>query len=74
MLNEAWEFEKGQATTSLIIFDSWLKHIPRDINAFEYREPGDWNRRRKLNCLGAKLVRHSEPLLLYYKERNRTLG
>jgi len=69
--NEALEFQSGQVTTSSVFYHRWLKQIPWDINAFKYREPGDWNRFRKIKYLGAKMVRYHEPLLRHYCERQQ---
>ncbi len=70
-LNKAERLGKGQVTTSSILYHRWLNNIPWDINAYRYREPGDWNRLRKLLYIGAKAVRYPEPLLKHYRERNQ---
>jgi glycosyltransferase involved in cell wall biosynthesis len=61
-------FRMGNLTTSSIFYHAWFKRIPWDVNAYRYREPGDWNRIRKFRYLGAKAVRFPEPLLRHYKE------
>ncbi len=63
------EFKKGQVTTSSIFYHNWFKCIPWELDAYRYREPGDWNRFRKLRYLGARLERYPEPLLWHYMER-----
>jgi len=70
-VNEALEFRLGQVTTSSVFYHKWFKQIPWDMNAYKYREPGDWNRFRKIKYLGAKLVRYDEPLLRHYNERQQ---
>jgi glycosyltransferase involved in cell wall biosynthesis len=70
-LRRAEVFRKNQVTTSSVFYHSWFKRIPWDINAYKYREPGDWNRFRKFNYLGAKMARFPEPLLRHYKERSQ---
>jgi glycosyltransferase involved in cell wall biosynthesis len=66
-------FRNGSLTTSSIFYHSWFKRIPWDINAYRYREPGDWNRLRKFRYLGVKAVRFPEPLLLHYKEMEQRM-
>ena len=70
-LNRASGFRHAQVTTSSVFYHSWLRRIPWDIEAWRYREPGDWNRFRKIQFLGATTVRHPEPLLRHYKERSQ---
>lgn len=67
--NKANGFRYSQVSTSSIFYHNWLKRIPWDLDAYKYREPGDWNRLRKIQYIGAKLVRYPEPLLKHYKER-----
>ena len=69
IVNAAERFRLGQVTTGSVLYLAWLKRLPWDSRTFLYREPGDWNRFRKLKYLGVKLVRHSEPLLRHYRER-----
>lgn len=64
-------FRYGNLTTSSSFYHSWLRRIPWDINAYRYREPGDWNRFRKFRYLGVKAVRFPGPLLRHYKERGQ---
>jgi hypothetical protein len=68
-LNCATGFRHAQVTTSSVFYHSWLRRIQWDVDAWKYREPGDWNRFRKIQFIGAKAVRHPEPLLRHYKER-----
>jgi len=70
-LNRATSFRHTQVTTSSVFYHSWLRRIPWDVEAWRYREPGDWNRFRKIQFLGATTVRHPEPLLRHYKERSQ---
>jgi glycosyltransferase involved in cell wall biosynthesis len=64
-------FRKNQVTTSSIFYHRWLKRIYWDINAYKYREPGDWNRFRKFVYIGCTRRRFPEPLLKHYKEREQ---
>lgn len=70
LVNEASRFAHGCVTTSSVFYRSWLKRIEWDINAWRLREPGDWNRMRKIRYLGADARRLPEPLLRHYRERN----
>ncbi|MDT8318411.1 MAG: glycosyltransferase family 2 protein [bacterium] len=70
-LNKSEEYKAGRITTSSVLYHRWFKKIPWDINAYKYREPGDWNRFRKIKYLGVRACRYSEPLLKHYKERNQ---
>ena len=58
-------------TTSAILYHRTFRTLGWDPNAYRYREPGDWNRLRKIKYLGARAVRHAEALLKHYKERNQ---
>jgi glycosyltransferase involved in cell wall biosynthesis len=66
------EFQASNVTTSSIFYHSWFRRIPWDINAYRYREPGDWNRLRKFRYLGVKALRFPEPLLRHYKEKEQS--
>jgi glycosyltransferase involved in cell wall biosynthesis len=69
--NPAEKFRFTQVTTSSVLYHNWFKRIPVDLGAYRYREPADWNRYRKFRYLGAKMIRHPEPLMMHYKERNQ---
>jgi len=69
---EAEAFRKSQVTTSSVFYHAWFKRIAWDGTAYQYREPGDWNRFRKFRFLGAKIVRHPESLLRHFQERKNT--
>lgn len=68
------EFRMGQVTTSSIFYHRWFRRLPWDILAYKYREPGDWNRLRKIKFLDARVVRYPEPLLRHYREMNQRRG
>lgn len=76
-LNGDWKlipakrFQRNQLTLSSVFYHKWFQKIPGDINAYMYREPGDWNRFRKIIYLGATVERYPEPLLRHYRERNQ---
>jgi glycosyltransferase involved in cell wall biosynthesis len=71
LLNSANQFTAGQVTTSSVFYRTWLKSIAWDINAYRWREGGDWNRFRRIKYLRPKAARYPEPLLRHYKERNQ---
>lgn len=64
-------FTRNAITTSSVFYHGWFRKIPWDVNAYKYREPGDWNRFRKIKYLGAKAEYFSEPLLKHYREMNQ---
>jgi hypothetical protein len=65
------QFRRYDVTTSSIFYHRWLAQIPWDINAYKYREPGDWNRMRKFKYLGVRAIRYPEPFLRHFMERNQ---
>jgi glycosyltransferase involved in cell wall biosynthesis len=64
-------FRRHEVTTSSIFYHRWLAQVPWDINAYRYREPGDWNRMRKFKYLGVRAARYPDPFLRHYMERNQ---
>jgi glycosyltransferase involved in cell wall biosynthesis len=70
-LNEAREFRHGQVTTSSVLYHGWLRQLDWDPFAYRYREPGDWNRFRRIRALGARIARYDRPLLKHYREQNQ---
>ncbi len=70
-LRRCAQFRRYDVTTSSIFYHRWLVQIPWDINAYRYREPGDWNRLRKFKYLGVRAFRHPEPFLRHFMERNQ---
>ena len=64
-------FEKGSVTTSSCFYHRWFKAIPWDIDAYKFREPGDWNRFRKFKYLGVKAARYPGRLLKHFRERSQ---
>lgn len=70
-LISANRFQKDEVTSCSVFYHNWFKKIPWDINAYMYREPGDWNRFRKIIYLGATVKRYPEPLLRHYRERKQ---
>lgn len=68
----AESFGMGQVTTSSIFYHRWFARLKWDILAYRYREPGDWNRLRKIKFLEARVARYPQPLLKHYREMNQT--
>lgn len=68
---EASEFAEGQVTNASVFYRSWFKRFESEINAYRLREPGDWNRFRKIKYLDPTYMRYPEPLSKHYRERNR---
>jgi glycosyltransferase involved in cell wall biosynthesis len=69
--NGAKTFIRGSVTTSSIFYHNWFKTIPWDMKAYKYREPGDWNRLRKIQYIEANIQRCPDVLLRHYKERTQ---
>jgi len=70
-LKRATAFRRGEVTTSSILYHRWFAGVPWDIDAYKYREPGDWNRLRKFSYLGAKTLAVSQPLLRHFAEQSQ---
>jgi glycosyltransferase involved in cell wall biosynthesis len=66
-LVNADHFRFGHVTTGSVFYRSWFKCIPWSLTAANLREPGDWNRFRKILYLRPKLYRHPVPLLNHYR-------
>jgi glycosyltransferase involved in cell wall biosynthesis len=71
LVNQAKSFRYVSATTSSIFYHRHFRSLGWDPLAYEYREPGDWNRLRKIRFLGAKIIRDPRVLLSHYRERNQ---
>lgn len=70
-VNPANTFGIGRVTSSSIFYHNYFRRIPWDPKAYRYREPGDWNRLRKIKFLGADVRRHPNLLLSHFRERNQ---
>jgi len=70
-LRQCKQFRRYEVTTSSIFYHRWFAQFPWDINAYKYREAGDWNRLRKFKYLGVKAARFPEPVLRHFMERNQ---
>lgn len=70
-VNPAKSFRFGAVTTSSIFYHRHFRDLHWDPHAYRYREPGDWNRLRKIRFLGARIIREPRTLLSHYRERNQ---
>ena len=70
--NPADAFRKSRVSTSSIFYHSWFKCVPWDLAAYQHREPGDWNRLRKIRYLGARTACHPESLLKHFREQSNS--
>ena len=61
----------GSSAASRTLQGVVVQQLPYDPKAYRYREPGDWNRYRKIKYLQARLRRYPEPLLRHYLEVNQ---
>lgn len=72
-VNRARSFRYVSATTSSIFYHRHFASVTWDPHAYRYREPGDWNRLRKIRYLGARIIRSPRVLLSHYRERQNAL-
>ena len=70
-LMQANKFVAGSVTTSSVFYHNWFRCIGWDINAWRFKEPGDWNRFRKFRYLGANAHFYPEPMLYHYTEQSQ---
>jgi predicted SAM-dependent methyltransferase len=62
-------------TTSSTFYHRFFKDLPWDMECWNrYKEPGDWNRFRKLNLFKPVLVYLREDLLIHYREGQNAYG
>jgi glycosyltransferase involved in cell wall biosynthesis len=70
-VNRARSFRYVNATTSSIFYHRYFAGLGWDPHAYRYKEPGDWNRLRKIRFLGARIMRDPRILLSHYRERSQ---
>jgi glycosyltransferase involved in cell wall biosynthesis len=70
VLRDAPEFACGHVTTSSVFYRAWLTRFRWNVDAYQLREPGDWNRFRRIKHLKPVCKRYPEPLLRHYRERS----
>lgn len=71
-INPAQRFTLGQVTNSSVFYRSWFTRIRYDIQAYLLREPGDWNRFRRIRYVGARMLRYPHPLTRHFREHTAT--
>ena len=59
----------GVVTTGSIFYHRYFAAIPWDVYAYRAREPGDWNRIRRIKELEPRLSYVDEPLFHHYRDR-----
>jgi hypothetical protein len=64
-------FELAQITTGSIFYHRYFRKFPWDVFAYRTREPGDWNRLRKIRSLRPTLHFVDRPLMFHYGEGNQ---
>jgi glycosyltransferase involved in cell wall biosynthesis len=75
LLNDAPEFAVEMITTGSVFYRAWFAHNVR-VNYYTYltREPGDWNRYRRIKYINPVSMRYPEPLLRHYREGTQKLA
>jgi hypothetical protein len=68
IVHEAADLALGQVTTSTVFYRSWFTRLPLNPDAYRLREPGDWNRFRRIKQIAPLSVRYPEPLVRHYQE------
>jgi hypothetical protein len=61
-------FELAQITTGSTFYHHYFTKFPWDVFAYRTREPGDWNRLRKIRALRPNLHFVDRPLMFHYSE------
>jgi glycosyltransferase involved in cell wall biosynthesis len=71
-VNPAERLLMGRVTSSSIFYHRWFARYPADkASILRFREPGDWNRLRKIRYLGARIRRHPDVMLKHFRERGQ---
>ena len=70
--NLSLKWGHGSVTTSALFNHKWFNRFPADTDTWRIDEPGDWNRCKKFQILGANIGRH--PDILTIKKPSTTLG
>jgi hypothetical protein len=63
--------ELGQVSTGSIFYHRYFARFPWDVRAYRLREPGDWNRLRKIKLLRPRIHYVDEPLVYHYAEQSQ---
>jgi glycosyltransferase involved in cell wall biosynthesis len=68
------QLELGQVTTGSIFYHKYFLRYKWNPNAWKTKEPGDWNRIRKIKFLEPKLHFLDQILMLHYREGTQLLS
>ena len=71
-LIEAPHFAYTHVTTSSVFYRSWFTKIEWNIDAHLLKEPGDWNRFRRIKYIDPVIMRYPEPLLNHYRQMTQS--
>jgi Glycosyl transferase family 2 len=66
------QFELAQVSTGSIFYHRYFAQYPWDVRAYRLREPGDWNRLRKIKLLRPRMRFVDEPLLYHHAEQSQS--
>jgi Rhamnan synthesis protein F/Glycosyl transferase family 2 len=64
-------FQLAQVSTGSIFYHRYFAQFPWDVRAYRLREPGDWNRLRKIKLLRPRMRFVDEPLLYHHIEQSQ---
>jgi glycosyltransferase involved in cell wall biosynthesis len=64
-------FQLAQVSTGSIFYHRYFAQFPWDVRAYRLREPGDWNRLRKIKLLRPRMRFVDEPLLYHHVEQSQ---
>jgi rhamnan synthesis protein F/glycosyl transferase family 2 len=64
-------FQHAQVSTGSIFYHRYFAQFPWDVRAYRLREPGDWNRLRKIKLLRPRMRFVDEPLLYHHVEQSQ---
>jgi hypothetical protein len=65
--------ELGKITTGSIFYHRYFTKYPWNVYAYRLKEPGDWNRLRKIKLLRPNLHFVDRPLLFHHAEHSQPL-
>lgn len=68
-LHEAERFTHGNVTNLSVFYRSWFTRFRSEPDTYLLREPGDWNRFRRMAHVAEVVMRYPEPLARHYQER-----
>lgn len=57
-------------TNLSVIYRSWFTRFQSEPDTYLLKEPGDWNRFRRMEHVAEVVMRYPEPLARHYQERS----